>query len=123
MASLIHVRKFRITVESSLFVGNPCTEIYIPTNVYICICLIFIYKIELATDEITSPRTSKFLATHKHRPPRKKNNSTVELFNVKEYNLFQWLANLFSNIKHLPNNRDDHCRVSASGKELNRELF
>lgn len=51
---LIHVRKFRITVESSLFVGNPCTQIYIPTYVYTCIFLVFIYKIELATYELNN---------------------------------------------------------------------
>lgn len=41
--------------------GNPCTRNYIPTNVDTSICLVFIYlyKIEIATDEITSPRTMK----------------------------------------------------------------
>lgn len=37
------------------FVGNLCPQIYIPTNVYIyiyaSICLIFFYKIKLATNE------------------------------------------------------------------------
>lgn len=30
------------------FVGNSCTQIYIHTNVYTRICLVFIYEKELA---------------------------------------------------------------------------
>lgn len=52
------------------FVGNLYPRIYILTNVYIyifaSICLIFFYKIKLATNEITSPRTKKNLATHEY---------------------------------------------------------
>lgn len=29
------------------FVGNPCQRIHISTNVYVSICLIFIYKIQM----------------------------------------------------------------------------
>lgn len=47
---------------------NPCPRIYIPTNVYTSICFIFINEIELATNEVMSPQTRKFLATHKHWP-------------------------------------------------------
>lgn len=36
------------------FVGNPCPRIYILTNIYAIICLIFIYEIELATDKFTN---------------------------------------------------------------------
>lgn len=51
------------------FVGNPCTQIYISLNViYTSLCLVFIYKIELATEEITSLQTRKMLATHEHWP-------------------------------------------------------
>lgn len=52
------------------FKGYPCPRIFIPTNEYTSICLIFIYKISLATHKITSPRTRKVLATHKHWPPQ-----------------------------------------------------
>lgn len=54
--------------------GNPCTRNYIPTNVDTSICLVFIYlyKIEIATDEITSPRTRNILVTHEHLPPQLK---------------------------------------------------
>lgn len=47
------------------FVDNPCSRIYIPTNIYTFLFSIFI-KIIL----ITIP--TKILATHKHWPPRKK---------------------------------------------------
>lgn len=53
---------------TNVFVVNPCPRIYIPTNVYTSICFIFINEIELATNEVMSPQTRKFLATHKHWP-------------------------------------------------------
>lgn len=51
---------------TNVFVVNPCPRIYISTNVYTSICFIFINEIELATNEVMSPQTRKFLATHKH---------------------------------------------------------
>lgn len=50
------------------FVDSPCPGIYIPTNVQMYIqafvqyLLKLIFKSELATNEITSPRTKKNLA-------------------------------------------------------------
>lgn len=51
-------------------VGNPCPRIYVPTNVYAIICLIFIYEIDFAPNEIKSPRTKNILVTHEHLPFR-----------------------------------------------------
>lgn len=50
------------------FMSNSCPRIYIPTNVpvYASIFLIFIYEIELVTNEITSSQTKKILATLEH---------------------------------------------------------
>lgn len=59
------------------FRGNPCPGIYILTNVYISICLVCIHKMELVTNEFTSPLTRKWLATYEHWPSRIKNDSTV----------------------------------------------
>lgn len=69
------------TVESSWFMGdqcswlnflgNPCPWIYIPTNIYASIRLIFINEIELAPSEITSPRTRKMLAIPRKIDPHK----------------------------------------------------
>lgn len=52
------------------FVGNPCICIYFSTNVYSNTCWVFVffYKIELATDDITPPRTRTILATKEHWP-------------------------------------------------------
>lgn len=44
------------------FVGNPCSRIYIPTNVNADSFLYLLTK-KLATDKITSPRTKESLAT------------------------------------------------------------
>ena len=52
------------------FVSNPCTQIYIPLNVYTSKYLVFIDKIELATEEITSPWTRNSLVTNGHWPPQ-----------------------------------------------------
>lgn len=52
------------------FRGNPCPRIYILTNVYISICLVCIHKMDLATNEFTSPLTRKWLATYEHWPSR-----------------------------------------------------
>lgn len=51
------------------FLGNHCPQIYILTIVYARICLIFIYKVEPATNEIMSPQTKRILATNEHWPP------------------------------------------------------
>lgn len=68
------------------FLGNNCPQIYIPTNVYASICIIFtgIYEIELATKEITSPRTMEILATHDIDPPKIKNDSTYSFISYTE---------------------------------------
>lgn len=44
------------------FVGNLCTQIYIPMNIYQHL-LVFINKIKLTTDKIMSPQIRKILAT------------------------------------------------------------
>lgn len=54
------------------FVGNPCPQIYILTNVYASTCWKFLYEIELSTNEITFSWTAKNLETHEHWPQRKK---------------------------------------------------
>lgn len=49
------------------FIGlKPSPRIYIPMNVYKTTCLIFIYKTELTTNEITFPRTRKFSPYDEH---------------------------------------------------------
>lgn len=49
------------------FVGNLCTQIYIPMNIYKHL-LVFINKIKLTTDKIMSPQIRKILATPQHWP-------------------------------------------------------
>lgn len=44
------------------FLGNLCTHIYIPMNIYKHL-LVFINKIKLTTDKIMSPQIRKILAT------------------------------------------------------------
>lgn len=52
------------------FVGNPCPQIYIPTNLYKIICFIFIKSTQLHYQQNYIPMNQKILATHKHRPPQ-----------------------------------------------------
>lgn len=50
------------------FEGNPSQRIQIPMNVDTTIYWIFIYKTELATEEIRSPRFRNFSAFIQHWP-------------------------------------------------------
>lgn len=50
--------------------SQPFPTIYIRTNLYTSICLIFIKVTEYATNEITSPRTRNILAIQEHWPAR-----------------------------------------------------
>lgn len=53
------------------FVGYPCPQIYIPTNLYSVICWIFIEIIQITPKTKLYPhKRGKILATHKHWPPR-----------------------------------------------------
>lgn len=53
------------------FVGYPCPQIYIPTNLYSVICWIFIKIIQITPPTKLYPhKRGKILATHKHWPPQ-----------------------------------------------------
>lgn len=59
------------------FMGNPCTWIYIPTNLCSSICLVFNYKIKLATDKIRSPKNQENFGSPWILTPLNKNDSTL----------------------------------------------
>lgn len=61
------------------FVGTPWTEINFPTNLCTCICLIFIFEIELGTSEITSPEPENIFYPQSLTPTNK-NDSKVYHF-------------------------------------------
>lgn len=49
-------------------VGNSCPQTYIPTNLYTSICFIFIYEIELATNQnyVVPANQEIFRYTHEY---------------------------------------------------------
>lgn len=75
----LQMRRLKAILESSLFVGDQCSWLSWVSLAHefkstrTCIQAFvknFFYKIEISTDETTSPRTRKVLSTHKYWSPR-----------------------------------------------------